>query len=89
MAKEEVEKPKYGINELAQAMGSKPHLVRIKLRRKGIEREEGKTYGWNTKTELEDVIKLLNAEAKSPTEKKAKAEKKAPAAKKTITKKAA
>lgn len=72
MADKEAAKPKYGIQELSDALGSKPNLVRIRLRRLGIKRADGKTYGWNSQAEMNEVIKTLEA-------KKTKAEK--PAAK--------
>lgn len=54
-------KPKYGIQELSEALGSKPNLVRIRLRRLKVKRTDGKTYGWNTQAEMNEVVKLLES----------------------------
>lgn len=56
--------PKYGVSDLADALGIKPASVRVRLRKGGIEKA-GKSYGWNTKAELQEVVDALrpNAEA--------------------------
>lgn len=61
------ERPKYGVPALAEALGTKPASVRVRLRNAGIPKN-GKTYGWNTQKELEAVVKQLKST-------KAKAEK--------------
>jgi hypothetical protein len=56
---------KYGVNELADALGIEPASARVSLRNKGIEKA-GRAYGWNTKAELDDVVaKLKTAPAKA------------------------
>lgn len=77
---------KYGVADLADKLGIKEASVRVQLRNKGIEKA-GKSYGWNTKAELEEVIDELKAEkpakpAKKSPKKAAKAEKAAKPAKK-------
>jgi hypothetical protein len=77
MAKEKAETPKtdmkYGIAELAEAVGMVPETVRLKLRKLGVPKA-GKSYGWNTKDELKAVVEKLKAEpTKVKVEKKAEA----------------
>lgn len=61
---------KYGVPELAEAMGIQEASVRVALRNKNIAKA-GRAYGWNTKAELDDVVTKLRAEAPA----KAKADK--------------
>lgn len=68
---------KYGVADLAEKLGIEPASVRVQLRSKGIEKA-GKSYGWNTKGELEEVVTQLRAEKPA---KKAKAADEKPAAK--------
>lgn len=58
--KKEPERPKYGVVQLAEALGTKPASVRVRLRNHGVPKN-GKTYGWNTQKELEAVIKQLKS----------------------------
>lgn len=51
--------------ELAEHMGIEPASVRVKLRNSGIEKT-GRSYGWNTKKEMEQVAKDLKASAPEP-----------------------
>lgn len=51
---------KYGVGDIAEALDLKPASVRVQLRNKGIEKA-GKSYGWNTKSELKEVIEQLKA----------------------------
>lgn len=51
---------KYGVQDIADELGIKPASVRVQLRNKGIEKA-GKSYGWNTKSELKEVISQLSA----------------------------
>lgn len=67
---------KYGVEDLAEALGIKPASVRVQLRNKGVEKA-GKSYGWNTKSDLEEVTKLLKTEEKSEKKAEKKPEKKA------------
>lgn len=53
-------KPKYGVPEIAEAMGVKPTSVRVRLRNAGIEKN-GKVYGWDTKADMQAVIDKLKA----------------------------
>lgn len=92
MADEKNDTPKYGIQDLADALGIAPASARVRLRNEGIEKS-GRSYGWNTKSELDALVKQLKA--KPEKEPKAEAAPKAtgkadakPAAKK-VTKKAA
>lgn len=75
---------KYGVTDLADAMGIEPASVRVALRNKGIEKA-GAAYGWNTKAERDEVIAKLQAKSEraAPTAKKAKKEEPAPKAKKS------
>ena len=70
---------KFSVDHLAKALDVSPETARIQLRKHKIEKA-GKAYGWNSKTELDAVVKKM----KTP---KAAAEKK-PAAKKAPAKKA-
>lgn len=90
---------KYGVQDIADALDLKPASVRVQLRNKGIEKA-GKSYGWNSKSELKEVIDQLKAKAsdddedekpakksKDKGDKKAKAGKDEKPAKKAKTKK--
>ena len=70
--KEAKETPRFGINDLAELMGIEPASVRVKLRSKKVKKTGGR-YGWNTKTELEEVSKQLTKVAKK-VDKKARDE---------------
>lgn len=61
-------KPKYGVPELAEALGVKASSVRVRLRNAGIEKS-GKLYGWDSKSEMMEVVAKLKASGR-----KAKAE---------------
>lgn len=87
---------KYGVKDIAEELGIKETSVRVQLRNKGIEKS-GKSYGWNSKSELKEVIAALKTSTKDEDDedeapkksKKAKAEKAKPVkAKKAKTKKA-
>jgi SNF2 family DNA or RNA helicase len=52
------EKPKYGVPELAEALGIKPASVRVRLRNAEVPKK-GKLYGWDTKAEMQAVIDQL------------------------------
>ena len=51
---------KYGVQDIADKLGIKPASVRVQLRNKDIEKD-GKSYGWDTKKELNEVIDQLSA----------------------------
>jgi hypothetical protein len=53
---------KYGVEDIAEELGIKPASVRVQLRNKGIEKA-GKAYGWNSKSELKEVIEQIKAKA--------------------------
>ena len=55
---------KYGVADLAEAMGIEPASVRVQLRKSEIEKS-GKSYGWDTKDELKSVISQLRPKAKA------------------------
>ena len=62
---------KFGVEDLAEELDRKPASVRVQLRNKGIEKA-GKSYGWNTKAELKEVIDQLKSSDDSKPEKKGK-----------------
>lgn len=63
---------KYGVSDLADKLGIEAASVRVKLRNRGVEKA-GKSYGWNTKAELDEVVDQLKASDKEEkTEKKGK-----------------
>lgn len=57
-------KPKYGVPELAEALGVKPSSVRVRLRNAGIEKT-GKLYGWDSKAEMQEVVNKLKTSKKA------------------------
>lgn len=59
--KSEAPEFKYGVADLAEKLGIEAASVRVKLRNAGVEKA-GKSYGWNTKAELQEVIDELTAE---------------------------
>jgi hypothetical protein len=72
---------KYGVSDIAEALDIKPASVRVQLRNKGIEKA-GKSYGWNSKSELKEVIDQLKTSSKDEDDddkpaKKSKKDKKA------------
>jgi hypothetical protein len=83
---EAADKPKFGVPELADALGIEPTSVRVKLRNAGIDKE-GRSYGWNTQKDFDAVVKQLKSTPDKPAkEDKAEAKpadkKKAPPKKK-------
>lgn len=52
--------PKYGIQDLAKMLDLKEASVRVKLRNSNVAKS-GKSYGWNSKADLEAVAKQLSA----------------------------
>lgn len=67
---------KFGVEDIADELGIKPASVRVQLRNKGIEKA-GKSYGWNSKSELKEVIDQIRSgssddEDEDETPKKAK-----------------
>ena len=51
---------KFGVEDIADELGIKPASVRVQLRNKGIEKA-GKSYGWNSKSELKEVIEQIRS----------------------------
>lgn len=70
---------KFGVEDIAEKLDIKPASVRVQLRNKGIEKA-GKSYGWNSKADLDEVIDQLKKADKSD-EKEEKSSKKDKAAK--------
>lgn len=64
---------KYGVAELAEKLGLEAATVRVRLRNANIEKA-GKSYGWNTKAELDEVVAELKADKPAKPAKKAKEE---------------
>jgi hypothetical protein len=52
---------KFGVEDIAEKLDIKPASVRVQLRNKGIEKA-GKSYGWNSKADLDAVIAQLKAD---------------------------
>lgn len=59
---------KYGVGDLAEMLGIAPASVRVHLRNNGIEKS-GRSYGWNTKGDLEAVAKQIRPQPKTKAEK--------------------
>lgn len=83
---------KFGVEDIADELGIKPASVRVQLRNKGIEKA-GKSYGWNSKSELKEVIDQIRSgssddEDEDETPRKAKKAKGAKAKKGSSKKKA-
>lgn len=72
--KEKAAEFKYGVSDVAEALGIKEASVRVQLRNKDVPKA-GKSYGWNTQAELKEVIAKLKT-ADESKEKKAKGDKK-------------
>lgn len=51
---------KFGVADLAEELGIEPASVRVQLRNRKIEKA-GKSYGWNSKAELKEVVDQLKA----------------------------
>jgi hypothetical protein len=52
---------KFGVAELAEALGIEPASVRVQLRNRKVEKA-GKSYGWNTQKDFDAVVKSLKAD---------------------------
>lgn len=73
-AKEEAESFKYGVADVAKALGVKDASARVQLRNHKV-KKAGKSYGWNTKDELQAVIdKIRPAKEEKPAKKSKKDE---------------
>ncbi|USN16594.1 hypothetical protein POLEWNIK_00680 [Brevundimonas phage vB_BpoS-Polewnik] len=71
-AKAEAETFKYGVADVAKALGVKEASARVQLRNHKV-KKAGKSYGWNSKDELQGVIEKIRP---AKEEKPAKAAKK-------------
>jgi SNF2 family DNA or RNA helicase len=60
---------KYTAANLAEALGLEPATVRIALRKHKVAKANGGVYGWDKKTDFDEVVKLLKGDK---AEKKAK-----------------
>ena len=76
---------KYGVQDIADALDIAPASVRVKLRNADIEKA-GKSYGWNSKAELKEVIDELKGDDKPAKKSKAEPEKPAKKADKKTAK---
>lgn len=61
--KTEAKEFKFGVSDIAEKLGIKEASVRVQLRNKGIEKA-GKSYGWDSKSELNEVIDQLKTSTK-------------------------
>jgi len=66
---------KFGVEDIAEELGIKPASVRVQLRNKGIDKA-GKSYGWNSKSELKEVIDQIRSNGDDDDDKPAKKSKK-------------
>lgn len=71
-AKVEAPEFKYGVSDVGKSLNIKDASVRVQLRNHGV-KKAGKSYGWNTKDELDAVIAKLKAPKKDAKPAKAKA----------------
>ncbi len=62
---------KFGVEELAEMLDIKPASVRVQLRNHGIEKA-GKSYGWDTKAELKEIVDQIKSGKDEEDEKPAK-----------------
>lgn len=53
------DEPKYTVDSLVEASGLQPASVRVALRELGVEKKFGNKYGWDKKTEFDEVVKAL------------------------------
>lgn len=66
---------KFGVEDIAEELDIKPASVRVQLRNKGIDKA-GKSYGWNSKKELQEVIdQIRNGDNEKSSKKDKKADK--------------
>lgn len=75
---------KFGVEDIAEELGIKPASVRVQLRNKGIEKA-GKSYGWDSKSELKEVIDQIKSggDDDKPAKKSKKADKSSKKSKKS------
>lgn len=63
--KEKAPEFKYGVSDIATKLGIKETSVRVKLRNHEVPKA-GRSYGWNSKEELQKVIDAISAKASTP-----------------------
>ena len=76
-----LEKPDYGVDFVAEALGIAAFTVRVKLRQAGI-KKDGRTYDFGTKKAAEAIVKQLKAKAKTEAAEADEADDDKPATKK-------
>lgn len=78
-AAKKVEKPQdefeFTVDDLAKELDILPTSARVSLRNNGIEKA-GRTYGWNSKKEFDEVVAALRSGAAKAEPKAKKASKK-------------
>lgn len=52
---------KYGVSDLAEKLDLKEASVRVKLRKNNVDKA-GKSYGWNSKSDFDEVVATLRAD---------------------------
>lgn len=68
VAVKDAETFKYGVDDVAKALNLKPASVRVQLRNQNVTKA-GKSYGWNSRADLDEVIKKLKNDNKAPAKK--------------------
>src|SRR4051812_49056143 len=64
---------KFGVADLAEKMDLEPATVRVRLRNAGV-KKAGKSYGWDSKSDLNEVIEELKEAEGKAAKKKSKAD---------------
>lgn len=67
-AKAEAPKHKYGVADLAKRLNIKDASVRVQLRNHNV-KKSGKSYGWDTKEELDAVVAKLKPNGEKSADK--------------------
>lgn len=77
MAKKQKADHKFGVAQLAKALGIELPSVRVALRKKGIKKTKEGVYGWDSQKDFDAVVSKLKADTKksAPPKKKAPAKK--------------
>lgn len=57
------DEPKYGVEDLAEAVGNQPASIRVALRELEVEKNFGNKYGWETKKEFDEIVAALKERA--------------------------
>lgn len=53
---------KYGVEDLAKALGVGAQQVRVKLRKNEVEKNDDGVYGWNSQNDFKSVLKDLEGD---------------------------